>query len=130
MLFASSSAYDPGTRVLTVRYRNPSGTSWLSREFRDVPPDVAAALDRARPHLTAVLAERVYPHHAARRTGEQRWHEAEAARPATPTAETTVDAAHAEEAGPGPRRRQATGQATGQAPARTGAGTVHAPAPV
>lgn len=119
MLVASSTAYDPATRVLTVRYRNPSGTAWLDREFRDVPPDVAAALDRARPHLTAVLAAQVYPHHAVRRTGERRWAEVEVPGPGTPAADPAVPATDPDAV---PRRRQAS--------ARAGAGTVHAPAPV
>ncbi|MCL3862245.1 KTSC domain-containing protein [Actinotalea sp. K2] len=87
MLFLRSTDYDDHTRVLKVRYATPSGSSWASFEYRDVPDDVVDRLRAARPHGRRVLEQQVIPFHDVRRAGQTTWQA-----PANRSAPVTVGA--------------------------------------
>lgn len=73
MLLVDAVTYDPDDAVLTARYRAPSRSRWAVYQYRDVPPELFAAVRAAGPVRARVIARDVAPGHAWRRVGAAAW---------------------------------------------------------
>jgi hypothetical protein len=73
VLFLRSIAYDPASRILTVRFRAPSGSAWATYEYRDVPAELYERMLAAAPHAHRVVERDIAPSYDVRRLGEHAW---------------------------------------------------------